>query len=273
MGLLHPVIGRAAPCFRAGPFTPEPSRCLFDLINIFFGGGCRFFPVAVPRGSAVRSALPPPPPPPRSAEVEMEADAEKSSPGSPKTQRSAEKCAPGIAGAALSSVRRCRSRRAAPGGCYKTRPNAARCPNPLPVSPPPPPPARRVPQRCGVCAGCEMREALPGGCRCSVLRSGLGFFPPLRFQERSSLGCKTLRGGSAGTEGFAFLEAAHGKYAAMRRRRKAEGKLPRPGQVLAGLRSSERAASDPCVAVGVPAGGMGSSPERERWVGDFVLVL
>ena len=39
MGLLHPVIGRAAPCFRAGPFTPEPSRCLFDLINIFFGGG------------------------------------------------------------------------------------------------------------------------------------------------------------------------------------------------------------------------------------------
>lgn len=194
MGLLHPVIGRAAPCFRAGPFTPEPSRCLFDLINIF-GGGCRFFPVAVPRGSAVRSALPPPPPSPRSAEVEMEADAEKSSPGSPKAQRSAEKCAPGIAGAALSSVRRCRSRRAAPGGCYKTRPNAARCPNPLPVSPPPPPPARRVPQRCGVCAGCEMREALPGGCRCSVLRSGLGFFPPLRFQERSSLGCKTLRGG------------------------------------------------------------------------------
>lgn len=178
MGLLHPVIGRAAPCFRAGPFTPEPSRCLFDLINIFFWGGCRFFPVAVPRGSAVRSALPPPPPSPRSAEVEMEADAEKSSPGSPKTQRSAEKCAPGIAGAALSSVRRCRSRRAAPGGCYKTRPNAARCPNPLPVSPPPPPPARRVPQRCGVCAGREMREALPGGCRCSVLRSGLGFFSP-----------------------------------------------------------------------------------------------
>lgn len=32
-------------------------------------------------------------------------------------------------------------------------------------------------------------------------------------------------------------------------------------------------APDPCVAVRVPAGGMGSSPERVRWVGDFVLVL
>lgn len=29
MALRHPVVGRVAPCFRAGPFPPESSRCLF----------------------------------------------------------------------------------------------------------------------------------------------------------------------------------------------------------------------------------------------------
>lgn len=194
MGLLHPVIGRAAPCFRAGPFPPEPSRCLFDLINIFFGGGCRFFPVAVPRGSAVRSALPPPSPSPRSAEVEMEADAEKSSPGSPKTQRSAEKCAPGIAGAALSSVRRCRSRRAAPGATKRApTPHGAPTRSPFPPRLHPRPGGSR--SAAGFVRGvrCGRRCRAAAGAPCCV--PGSGFFSPLRFQERSSLGCKNAEGG------------------------------------------------------------------------------
>lgn len=65
MGLLHPVIGRAAPCFRAGPFTPEPSRCLFDLINIFFGGGVPVFPRSRSAGFGreIRAPAAPPLPP------------------------------------------------------------------------------------------------------------------------------------------------------------------------------------------------------------------
>lgn len=168
---------------------------------------------------------------PRPAEVEMEAGGEKRNPGfslppqkkpknkkKPKTQQSAEKRAPGIAGAALSSGRCCRSRRAAPSSTKRSpTPHGARtrC---LPSSAPPLRPGGSRSAAGFARCGRRCREA--AGAPCGV--PGSGFFP-LRFKERSSLGCKTLRGGSAGTEGFAFLEAAHGKYAAMRRRRKVEG--------------------------------------------------